>query len=130
MKYPVNQTVEYTNDKEYRICLRQLFEMADSSRDQDNDIDDLTLDELNFDNDATTQCLDYIYLQTKNDSRFQELYLGAAAVMFSTDPEIGLVVLFSYDSLMYFHSCLCCFFRGESVETNIEYMVLKDKFCK
>ena len=42
----------------------------------------------------------------------------AAARMFSTDREIGLSILFSYDYLDVFHNCLVFFYTNENEFTD------------
>jgi hypothetical protein len=61
---------------------------------------DETMDELDYDEESASKSLNSIYEKTKEITEFQHLYDLAAACMFSTDREIGLAVLFSYD---YFH---------------------------
>jgi hypothetical protein len=105
------KTMSYKNDFEYRACLRQLFCMKRPA-DLDEDIDEISRDEQDFDMDATTKTLDYVYETTCNHFAFQELYDNAAAKMISMDRSIGLSVLFSYDYFALFHSCLCSFYEN------------------
>jgi hypothetical protein len=76
----------------------------------EEDIDPVSKDELEYDEEAANQAMDHVFQTTKNNPIFKELYLLAAARMFSTDPEIGLSVLFSYDYLEIFHYCLVSFY--------------------
>jgi hypothetical protein len=76
----------------------------------DEDIDPVSRDEMEYDEGAANKAMDYIFKMTKTNPIFNELYLLAAARMFSTDPEIGLSVLFSYDYLEIFHYCLVCYY--------------------
>ena len=94
--------ITYIDDKTYRQCLRDLFFMNTHI---EIDFDEITQDEQNYDIDAANNAMDYVYTQTKDNIYFQNLYDCAAAKMFSTDREIGLAVLFSYDNLNFFHSC-------------------------
>ena len=134
MKYPINIVVKYSNDKEYRNCLRQIFSMNTNSTWNDSDITDLdevSQDELLYDFYASTNFLDFIYDETKNNTSFIELYSLAASVMISTDTNIGLAVLFSYDYFIYFHKCLCIFFddnNNNNIETNDFFIYLKRRF--
>ena len=80
MKYPINIVVKYSNDKEYRNCLRQIFSMNTNSTWNDSDITDLdevSQDELLYDSDATNIFLDFIYDKTKNNTLLIELYILA-----------------------------------------------------
>ena len=114
----------YKSTAEYRQCLRSFFEMRpdavsittlDETSEQTStrsdepihmDVDDETRDEWTYDEDATKIAMDRIYDKTKSDPLFQELYDLAAARMFSTDREIGLAILCSYDCLFLFMEVL------------------------
>jgi hypothetical protein len=63
-----------------------------------------TIDEYNYDQDAVAKYLDKVYADTKSRPEFQRLYVAAAALMFSENPEIGLAVLLSYDYLAHFYN--------------------------
>ena len=98
MNYPIDIVVKYSNDKEYRNCLRKIFSMNTNSTWNDSeitDLDEVSQDELLYDSDATNIFLDFIYDKTKNNTLLIELYILAASVMISTDTNIGLAVLFS-----------------------------------
>jgi hypothetical protein len=75
------------------------------------DIDDITKDEMDYDDNTISKTMGELYEFTKNNTYFQQLYDLAAALMFSTDREIGQVVLLSYDNLPFFHACLASFYR-------------------
>ena len=158
MNYPIDIVVKYSNDKEYRNCLRKIFSMNTNSTWNDSerntepvgrsvyarfgseeratesditDLDEVSQDELLYDSDATNNFLDFIYDKTKNNTLLIELYILAASVMISTDTNIGLAVLFSYDYFIYFHKCLCIFFddnNNNNIETNDFYIYLKNRF--
>lgn len=93
----------YNDDKSYRQSLRLLFNMRENIQ---KDLDEITQDEQNYDLEAANKAMDYVYSKTKDNVHFQKLYDCAAAKMFSTDHEIGLAVLFSYDNLIQFHNCI------------------------
>lgn len=113
--YPIEFRVQYTNDKEYRATIRTLCNMSSNilafvkSEEEVDDIDEITRDEWDFDQDAITKLFDFIYSAT--GTLFDEMYKKAAGFMLSEDPNIGLAVLFSYDYLMDFHPVLCDYFR-------------------
>jgi len=128
--YNLNKDVYYTNNTEYRQCLRELFYMnCISSHDliDLNDIDEETKDELLYDEQKTSIVMDELYNATKHNELFNELYDLAAATMFSTDRTIGQAVLLSYDYLCYFHNCLASFLKGEFDNKNEYYLLLKIK---
>jgi len=124
----------YTNNKEYRQCIRKVFEMASTKADQSPpntlDQDDLeTMDEQDYDEDAAVRTLDHIVENTEQYPLFQELYLTAAALMISQDTKIGISVLFSYDYFQYFYPLLLVFKRNpeDLTETSPAYLLLKEK---
>lgn len=105
--YNYDYEVKYSDDHEFRMTVRNVFNM--NLKKYDNEIDLITNDENNYDDKAVTKALDYIHLLTKNNVAFMDLYTSAAALMLSTDPSIGLSILFSYDYLKDFHLCLKSF---------------------
>jgi len=113
--YNTQVSVNYTNNFEYRKCLRQVFNM-DVTKNQpewdkmDKDIDEETRDELMYDSDAIFLEMNSIYETTKDNHLFQEVYEICATKFFSTNPNIGMAVAFSYDFFPLFHRCLVEFF--------------------
>lgn len=101
--------VEYYNDLEYRKWLRNLFCMT-QPKDLDADLDEITIDENNYDEEAAKKAMDFIYEKTNKHPLFRMLYEKAAGCMLSMDHEIGLAVLFSYDYMAMFHKCIQRFF--------------------
>ena len=102
-------TVQYSNNTEYRQVLRRLFQMQSTNHETNVEeaiIDDETKDELDYDDTASSEFLNNVYEKTKHKKEFQKLFDLAAACMFSTDREIGLAVLFSYDYLALFYQVL------------------------
>jgi hypothetical protein len=101
----------YGNTEEYRQILRAIVKMdptkhySDATIQFSDDLDDETVDELTYDNQAMSHYLDGVYQTTKSNALFQRLYFSAAALMISTNPEIGLAILFSYDYLAPFYLC-------------------------
>ena len=106
---------KYTNNTEYRQCIRQFFQM-DSQQypetiHQIPDLDDETRDEISYDEAAASKKMDYILILTSNIPIFQNMYNLAAGKMFSVDPEIGLAVLLSYDYFQLFNDCFVEFLK-------------------
>ena len=97
--------IRYSNDIEYRNCLRRLFYMNRIESDY-TDVDIVTQDENDYDMDSSSKAMDYVYGITSHHPQFQQLYDIAASKMLSTDREIGLAVLFSYDYMALFHNCI------------------------
>jgi len=120
IQYPVELKIEYTNTSEYRECLRKLFKMNKDFKEEIKEIenhnqeklDDITKDEFSYDNDAAAIMMEFTYKHTINIPEFKELYKKAALRMFSEDLTIGQAVLFSYDYLYYYHSCLVEIFNN------------------
>jgi hypothetical protein len=95
-------------------------------------IDEESYDECMFEPESMSQTMDDVYAKTKHLATFQTLYELAAAKMFSTDPSIGLCILFSYDYLYLFHACLCVFFLQpeDFHEKCAYYLQLKERLEK
>jgi hypothetical protein len=101
MEYPVNLSISYSDDNEYRQCIRTL--LYDSSANEES---------YEIDFDKTPPLFDMVFAKTHHIQIFKELYLKAAALVISEDMSIGLTILFSYDYLEMFHKILCSFFRN------------------
>lgn len=122
------KNIQYSNDFEYRAWIRKLFCMTSPENIQD-DIDDISRDEIDYDDSSASLFLDHIYESTSKNDLFQKLYKCAAALMLSEDKSIGLCVLFSYDYFSFFHNCLCCFFENpdEFTENHPSYIRMREK---
>ena len=103
----------YESDQEYRAFLRSIIQMDPAKFYEteeikcdptDPKVSAETIDEYNYDQDAVAKYLDKVYADTKSRPEFQRLYVAAAALMFSENPEIGLAVLLSYDYLAHFYN--------------------------
>lgn len=96
----------YHNTNEYRNEMRRIFCMNSSNYpDIDSSIDNESRDELEYDEQTMSAALDRIYENTKDHVLFREIFEKAAGCMLSTDHEIGLAVLCSYDYLDVFIPC-------------------------
>ena len=127
LPYQYTLDIVYINDMEYRQCLRNVFCMI-SPDDSDVDIDEITRDENNYDEENAKKALDYIYCNTNDHPLFLYLYKKAASQMLSLDEGIGLSVLCSYDYLQMFHKCFQCFMieRETFNDTHPYYLRLKN----
>ena len=125
--------MSYSNDAEYRQYFRNITGMRNAVYHHEpghinlnesipDDMDDTTLDEYLYDEEAVTKTLSYIYDLTKNDARFQELYDLAAARMISMDREIGLTILMTYDYLALFYSCFTEFIDGKDFDDGFKQL--------
>ena len=122
MNNPNTKPTTYSNNMEYRSFLRSVFQMKPRLNTELDDnhyanTDDLeTKDEFDYDDESASKFLDSIYEKTKHIPEFQTLFDLAAACMFSTDREIGLTVLFSYDYLALFYQILESFLQPSQLE--------------
>jgi hypothetical protein len=101
-------TIVYDDDTSYRRVLRTLLKMESKSAFSEN-LDSLTQDEQDCDDDAMTVALDWIYFKTRDHPLFQHLYLKAAGFMLSEDAQTGLCILLAYDNLPLFHPMFCAY---------------------
>lgn len=136
--YPIDLDIKYSNDIEYRKCIRKLIKdnkqptpQTESEKDPgytDTD-DDITNDELDYDVFSASNFLKEVYNNTSASKEFMLLYKYVAAVMFSTDENTGFVILLSYDNLEIFHKCLGVFYTtGGTCLDNPYYTELLKKF--
>lgn len=130
--YPIHLHIQYSNNNEYRKCIRQVFQMnAHNFPDTTMlELDDETEDEMMYDDKSANEMMDFIYEHTKVKEEFMVLYSKAASFMFSIDINIGLTILFGYDYLDLFHSLLQVFFANPSESTitqSSEYTRLYNK---
>lgn len=137
---PKNEPLYYNSNGEYREIFRQIVAMEKkideypsirengATLDDFSQLDEETQDEMLYDSDTATKFMNYIYSITRDHFDFQDLYELAAAKMISTDHEIGLSVLCSYDYLKYFYPCLCTFIETPAAfnDTNKSYLKLKN----
>jgi hypothetical protein len=125
--------VIYNTNEEYRQKLREMFYM-DCSKIKESissveEIDDVSLDELMYDETKINNEMEKMYELTKDHKLFQNLYDLAASKMFSIDRTIGQCILFSYDYWYLFHKCLYVYFWTVDLfnETNPVYLDLLEK---
>lgn len=98
---------------------------------------------LNINQGFHIAILDELYLKTMNDPLLIKLYtLAAEKQLLQTDPEMGLILLFSYDCFKSFHTLLKLYFTiivGSSEqtkevciwnETNEDYKKIESYFGK
>ena len=113
----------YTNTTEYRALFRNITQSSNPDRENPFEIDDETLDENDYDEQAVSAFLDHVYEQTKMSPLFHALYDAAAAKMISESREIGLTILLSYDYLWAFYPCFREYIQDPAIfsETNPWY---------
>lgn len=137
--YPVDLDIEYSNDFEYRKSLRRLFQMNSSNYPSivKSDIDIVSRDELEYDEHSADLAMDCVIKKTCGNPLFYALYEQAATFMLSTNIDIGLAVLFSYDNLILFHRCLSDYFKSlmdnedTFTDQNVNYkLIYKKLFAK
>lgn len=130
--YPIQLTIEYSNNTEYRHCLRKLFKMNPVNYPDisEMNLDEVTKDEQMYDLDAANVTMDYIFNITKSIPEIVNLYEKSASFMFSTDPNIGLTIMLGYDYLDLFHKLLIKIVSGISNEELIQTDVYKQLYAK
>ena len=106
--YDHSLEIKYTDDAEYRNCIRRVFGTENSD------------DEMLYDDKTVSAGLDYIYEKTKSIPVFCDLYTIGAAKMISTDLEIGMAIVFSYDYFELFHLCLVDFLKDGVLKSESE----------
>ena len=125
--------MNYTNNTQYRQCIRNYFNMNPSNCSQNiqQDWDEETIDEMSYDDSAISKGLDAIYDKTKDNVLFKTIYENAAAKMISTNHEIGMAVCISYDYFKYFHACILLYDRDPTAftETSQEYQTMIQKLA-
>ena len=130
--YPIQLTIEYSNDTEYRHCLRKLFKMNPVNYPDisEMNLDDITKDEQSYDLDAANITMDYILEITNTIPEVINLYEKTASFMFSTDPNIGLTIMLGYDYLDLFHQLIIKIVSGISTEELLQTDVYKQLYAK
>ena len=130
------KTIIYDNNKCYRQCLRELFEMNEANYQEKintiksrEGLDEETEDEISYDDDAASKMMDDIFDKTQSNELFNYIYLIAAAKFLSQDATIGLAVLFSYDYLSSFFLCLVDYLKDPANfnKENNNYIALLKK---
>jgi len=101
--------IAYSDDDEYRDCIRRVFGMNPA-----NCIND---DGFIYDDKNVSDGLDYVFAKTKDIPEFRDLYLVGAAKMMSNELEIGMAIAFSYEYFDLFHLCLADYIRDGVVES-------------
>lgn len=130
--YPTSLNVQYSNNNEYRKCLRNVFKMNPNNYPDTTsmDLDDETEDEMMYDYESAAHTLDYVMENTTNLPQIMELYEKAGSYMFSTDPNIGLTILFGYDYLDLFHSLLKTIFTNQNITDISQIAEYKKLYAK
>jgi len=99
----------YETDLEYRVILREFYNMNCDKKVKhlkETEIDEVSLDEMLFDDENVLQVMDEIYKQTSHHVFFKEMYTYAAGLFISWDAQIGVTVLCSFDYFRWFYPCL------------------------
>ena len=123
----LSSNISYSNSTEYRRIFRKITHQSEHPPENPLGIDDETLDEQHYDDDTVSRFMDTVYHSTQHSSLLQHLYDSAAAKMISTNREIGLAVLFSYDYMSAFYTCYCEYISSPETfsETTQSYMKIK-----
>jgi len=118
----------YSNNEEYRACLRNYFHMDIVEADREHaylkESDIESYDELLYDDAAMKRGMDDILEKTRENPLFITLYTLAAGQFLSDDIGIGLCVLLSYD---YFADFITVYENTDLSESTECYIHLKHK---
>ena len=68
---------------------------------------------------VASQHLDFVYIKTRKIKIFNKLYVLAASLIMSENPEIGVAILCSYTYLFSFYQCLVFFFKQSVLDETI-----------
>jgi hypothetical protein len=109
--YNIEIDIDYHDNTSFRKALRDVFNMKCVEDVNNSDLDDVSRDELLYDENTVNNCMTFILETTKNKDYFIKIYEIAAGRVLSTDLGIGLSILFSYDNLKLFHLLLRDFFK-------------------
>lgn len=125
----------YSNNKEYRKTLRLFFDMNVSNIESEigqHNYDDETHDELLFDDMAVDRHMTNMMEKTKGNALFDELYDLASSKMFSTNKEIGLCILLSYDFFHDFYHLWNSYIENPHTfsKTNEFFVLLQNRLMK
>lgn len=130
-------TIHYTNNNEYRECIRKVFRFDlnekynyDGKMIPFEELDEITKDEVMFDSKAMTENMDKLYRKTCDNDFFKKLYINAAGHMFSESPHIGQAVLCAYDTFALYYACVRLYYQGdfELMSRSPEYGQIKQYF--
>lgn len=133
MNYNTTYKVDYSNDCEYRQCLREVLKMNLSYSQEkiqqleatnEEEFDSETEDEMLFDDKTTAAIMNFIFEKTMDQPEFRELYLMAAAKLISENISIGMSICFSYDYFYLFHQYLVVFLVENRIDQE-KYAELK-----
>ena len=129
--------INYGTSTEYRAHIRHIFRFDPTEKFTYNgkltdfsELDQITQDELLFDNKNLSASMDVLFEDTKTEPFFQDMYLHAAGQMFSTDLQIGQAILCSYDTFNLYFACVWYFYVGgiSGLLMCSEYQKLKSYF--
>ena len=77
-----------------------------------------------FDDQKINHCIHQIYEKIKDISDLDALLVKMAALFFSEDKEVGLMVLFSFDYFYLLHPCLCDILEnGKMTNENVQKLI-------
>lgn len=91
----------YSTNAEYRTTIRAYFHMDTRALEEEyaylKESDPDSYDENLYDEEAMKRGMNEILEKTKDDQRFSDLYIKAAAQFLSEDLDTGLCVLLTFD---------------------------------
>lgn len=99
MSAPIDLNVEwedlkYETDEEYQRLFGRIFHIDEKEMEEIPDI---------FDDERVVKGMDYIYSQTQQDEWWKNIYIKAASVFLTEEPNIGLCTLLTFTYLREFY---------------------------
>ena len=88
------EDVKYETDEEYQRLFGRIFRINEETMNEISDI---------FDDERVTKGMDYIYSETQQDEWWKTLYIKAAAVFMTEEPNIGLCTLLTFSFFKEFY---------------------------
>lgn len=89
-----SENLKYETDEEYQNVFGRIFYVEPDRMKELTDV---------FDDERVTQGMDYMYSQTIDDEWWKKMYIKAASIFLSEEPEIGLCTLLSFTFLHKFY---------------------------
>lgn len=124
--------IQYETDEQYQQCILAMISLQPDwpeelqehnlhASDTETDFNETTFDAINA-------FIDIVYNETCTIEAFHDLYTTIAATVMSQDPQVGLVILFSFDHLHTFQRMLVAHLDNQHDLVQEIYIGLKAQF--
>ena len=124
MTIPINldisqEYLKYESDEEYQRVFGRIFCVDEQTISQITDV---------FDDERVAKGMDYIISQTRQDEWWNTLYLKAAGVFMTEEPNIGLCTLLTFSFLKEFYPLIRYYLTHPNDDPEIH--LLQNKFME